>query len=243
MIKAYVLQIVGERIAGSIVWNENPSESMKKWRDFFRVSQQDLAKVMGISSSVIVDYERGRRAPGVKFLRKYVQALLDVDRSRGFPVTKELVKSLGLNLDYILDMGDFYEGLPVDVFITAVGGVPASSILPSEKISGYVIVDSIRSITMLSGSEFYQLLSFAVGRAMIFTHVSSGRSPMIALKVAPIKPKIVVLHSPIRIDPLALMLAESENLPVLVSTLKSEKDLLERLKLVKAKNSLSTVLQ
>ena len=66
-------------------------------------------------------------------------------------------------------------------------------------------------------------------RALIFTRVSTGRSPMIAVKVAPIKPAVVVIHGTKRVDPLAIRLAESERIPFILSTLKSVDELMRRL--------------
>jgi len=233
MIRDYYVELVGERIAGNIAWSPDTGMALRKWRRKFNASQLEVAKLMGVKPSVITDYEKGRRTPGVKFLRKYVKALVDVDRERGYGIVKELAKSFGINVDYILDLGDFYHEVSYDELVKALGGILVNSFIPEEPIYGYVIVDSIKSITLLSGNEYYQLLSFSVNRALIFTKVTTGRSPMVALKVAPMKPKVVGLHRPVKVDPLSIYLSEVERVPIIVSTLNSEKELVERLRELK----------
>jgi len=69
---------LGEKIAGEIVFSENPGKTIKKWRTSFNVSQSDLAEAVGVSSSVISDYENGRRkSPGLSMIKRIVEALLE----------------------------------------------------------------------------------------------------------------------------------------------------------------------
>ena len=44
-----------------------------------------------------------------------------------------------------------------------------------------------------------------------------GRSPMIAIRVHPLKPAAVIYIQPDRIDELALKIAEIENIPLIVT--------------------------
>ncbi len=60
----YILDMVGKRIAGDIVWSNDVFVSLRKWRETFKLSQQELAKELGVKQTVIADYERGRRQPG-----------------------------------------------------------------------------------------------------------------------------------------------------------------------------------
>ena len=54
-----------QRIAGEIALSSNPGRTIKKWREEFGLSQHQLADAMGVSHSVISDYESGRRkSPG-----------------------------------------------------------------------------------------------------------------------------------------------------------------------------------
>ncbi len=136
----------------------------------------------------------------------------------------------GINFPFIIDMRDFNSPIGIDKLIRAVDGVVVNSFVADKKIYGYIVTDSIRAILSLSGLEFYQVLSMMVNRVVVFTRVSSGRSPMIALKVAPIRPQIVVFHRPIKLDPLALMLSEVEGINIIVSTKPTEEDLIKGLK-------------
>ncbi|MEM1651660.1 MAG: transcriptional regulator, partial [Sulfolobales archaeon] len=67
-------------------------------------------------------------------------------------------------------------------------------------------------------------------RALIFTAVSTGRSPMVAVRVAPTKPAAVVIHQPKTVDTLAIRLADREMLPLVVSTHPSVDSLIEALR-------------
>ena len=226
----YIIENLAKRILGDISWSSSPGTAMKKWREAFQISQGELAKYLGISQSVIADYERGRRKPGVEFLRKYVLGLIEIDATRGYKVINELVKGYTLMLPYIDDLGDFPTPVSIDEIVVAVNGFIPNSTIPDIKVYGWLITDSLKAITSLKGMEFYQLLSFMLGRVVIFTNVSVGRSPMIALKIAPIKPPVVVFHRPVRLDPLALQLAEQDGLTIIVSTFQSAEDIKKRIR-------------
>ncbi|MEJ2778614.1 helix-turn-helix domain-containing protein [Stygiolobus sp. RP850M] len=226
----YLIETLAKRIAGDISWSESPGTSMRKWREAFNISQGELARYMGISQSVIADYERGRRKPGIDFLRKFVKGLIDIDAERGYRVINELIKGYALMLPFIDDTGDFQSPVGVDDIATALDGIIPNSFIPETKVYGWVITDSIRAIMSLKGLEFYQLLNFMLGRVVVFTNVSSGRSPLIALKIAPIKPSIIVLHRPVKLDPLALLLAEKDGITLIISILKDPKEIRERLR-------------
>jgi len=227
---SYAIETIGKRISGDIVWSKDVSGSLRKWREMFNVSQGELAREMGIKQSVIADYERGRRQAGSEFIKRYVLALISIDARRGYKVIKELAKMFGINFPFIIDMRDFNSPIGIDKLIRAVDGVVVNSFVADKKIYGYIVTDSIRAILSLSGFEFYQVLSMMVNRVVVFTRVSSGRSPIIALKVAPIRPQIVVFHRPIKLDPLALMLSEVEGINIIVSTKPTEEDLIKGLK-------------
>jgi len=68
-------------------------------------------------------------------------------------------------------------------------------------------------------------------RALVFTNVSTGRSPMVAIRVSPLKPAVVVIHGPRKkIDPLAIRLAERERIPLVLSLLNTVNDLVRSLR-------------
>lgn len=227
----YVIDNVAKMIAGDIVWSDSPGYAMRKWREIFKFSQNDVAKIMGISSSVIADYERGKRAPGSNFVKKFVSALIELDGKREYAVVKELAKSFTLNLPYVEDLMNFSRPIDSYLVVKAIDGiVPTSYFKPDVKVYGYLVADSIKAIMSLSGLEFYQFLALSIGRAFVFTKVTTGRSPLIALKIAPIRPPLIILHRPIRLDPLALYLAEKEQINLVVSTKGSEDEVIEALR-------------
>jgi putative transcriptional regulator len=73
-------------IAGEVVFSKRPGDVLRKWRLLFEQSQKNLAKAMGVASSVLSDYENSRRkSPGTDFIRRYVTALIELDVARGRP--------------------------------------------------------------------------------------------------------------------------------------------------------------
>ncbi|AWR97844.1 helix-turn-helix domain-containing protein [Acidianus sulfidivorans JP7] len=230
MNNSYVIELIGKRIVGDIVWSNNIGLSMKKWREMFGISQNELASHLGISQTVIANYEKNRRQPGSGFIKKFVEGLIEIDERRGMKVITELSKAFTLSFPFILDMRDFETPIKYDELIIAIDGIPLTSNINLDKIYGFVIVNSIEAITSLSGMEFYQFLSLIFNKVIVFTKVSSGRSPMVALKISPIKPKIVVFHRPLRMDPLAIDLADREGINVIISTKKDENELMKSLK-------------
>src|SRR5271157_4668775 len=94
------------KIAGSVVASADPGRAMRAWRDKLGIRQVALARSLGISASVLSDYESGRRpSPGVQFVRKYVEALVRLDESKG-----RVVSTLVSNEkdEAILAIGEFH---------------------------------------------------------------------------------------------------------------------------------------
>ena len=97
-------------------------------------------------------------------------------------------------------------------------------------IYGYTVVDSIKAITSLSGNDFLQIFGSTSERAIVFTGVSHGRSPLIAIKVHQLKPKMIVIHGPTnRVDELAVKLAEYDQLLLVLSKIPTVEDLVRAL--------------
>ena len=44
----FIEDLIAKRISGDIVYNRNPNVGLKKWRDYFEVSQIEVAKVLGL---------------------------------------------------------------------------------------------------------------------------------------------------------------------------------------------------
>jgi len=81
--------LLAEKIAGEITLSQNPGETLRKWRRNFAITQTDLSNYMGMSPSVISDYESGRRkSPGIMIVSKIIDALLRIDEGRGCNVLR-----------------------------------------------------------------------------------------------------------------------------------------------------------
>ncbi len=227
----FIIKEIEKRIAGEIAISNEPGAMIRKWREIFGVTQSEIARAMGVTPGVISDYEKGKRQPGSKFIKKFVQSLINIDKERGWSTLKEFVKHLVDYIDAVVDMADFERPVSIDELISVVDGyVPTSYINPSLKLYGYTVIDSIRSIEELDAREFSTLMGLSMSKAIIFTRVKSGRSPMVAMRVTHWKPNLVVLHEPRMLDTLALRLAEKDKITVVVSLVKDVETLVERLR-------------
>jgi len=225
-------ELVARRIAGEIVLSQNPGLAMRKWRALFRISQVQMASEMECSPSVISDYETGRRhAPGSTFVKRFVGALIDVDERTGGRYLQTLAGMTMGPSEAIIDIKEFTMPVKMSAICNAVDG----EILTGEgalnlDVFGYTIIDSIKAIESLSGLDFYRIFGSTSERALVFTGVTTGRSPMIAVKISPFKPRVVVLQGKIeKVDELAVRLAQRENVPLILSKRISVEDLVEAL--------------
>lgn len=227
-------EALAKRIAGEITLSSDPGKTMRKWREIFGISQTELAEYLGVSSSVISDYEGGRRkSPGASTIRKFVEALLEIDERRGGNVIKAFSKTIGSELptSAILDIREFALPLTIRDLVGAVkGDVVANMHLIDRRIYGYTVVDSIKAILEMSSEEFLKLYGWTTERALIFTKVTTGRSPMIAVRVQGLKPAVVVLHGVKKLDELAVKLAERERVPLVISHASSDAELITGLR-------------
>jgi putative transcriptional regulator len=209
---------LAKRIAGEIVLSAKSGTTLRKWREIFDVTTSSMAKQLGVSSSVVSDYEAGRRTPGARFLRRFVQGLFDSDAARGDRILRQLTCLTPRMAGAIIDMKEFLAPLKAERFVKAVDGViVAGRKYLNRDIYGYTILDSIRAIETLSGADFYQVLGATSERALVFTNVSSGRSPMVAVRVQTLKPRMMIMHGAAEIDKLAGYLAELEHIPLIRS--------------------------
>jgi putative transcriptional regulator len=215
---------LAEKIAGEITLSEHPGKTIRKWREEFHISQVKLAELLGLSPSVISDYESGRRkSPGVSTVRRIVEALFTADAERGYPVLSHYNyknaehgrgrrSSSGVgSSNGVIDIREFSVGIPMSVFVDAINGeVLSDSGKPGGYIHGYTVLDSLKAIVKFTALDYLKVYGWSSERALIFTKVTTGRSPMVAIRAHPLKPAMVVYHRPQRVDPLALKLAEVE---------------------------------
>ena len=217
-----------EKMAGEIVLSVDAGKTIRKWREEFGVSQQELAKYMGVSPSVISDYESGRRrSPGIVIVRRLVDGLIALDEASGGKILKKY--NLGEKSDCIISIKEFNSSFRGSDFVQLIEGEPLTkSVSLDMDIHGFTIIDSMKAITSLSSMDYLKIYGWSSERALIFTGVKFGRSPMIAIRAHPMKPALVVYHRPEHVDDLAIRLATLEGLPLIKTTLPIQ-TLVERL--------------
>ncbi len=210
-------------MAGEITLSKEPGGSMKKWREIFGVSQTELAEYMKVSSSTISDYEGGRRqSPGIGVVNRLVSALIAIDEKRGGKIRKQLEKDFKPK-DELFDTHEFFAAVKGTDFAEKIQAtsVANGSRLAETQIYGFTVVDSLKVILEVPVHEYMHLYGKTPDRALVFMSVENGRSPMIAVKIGrfstDMKPGIVVLHGIDKVDPLAIKIAETEKIPLLVT--------------------------
>ena len=217
---------LAEKMAGEITLSDNPGETLKKWRSIFEISQSDLASYLKVSPSVISDYESGRRkSPGIFIVSKIVDAILDMDVARGGVKIRSYEGLLrgDFSADAIYDIHEYLSPISVEELTKLINGEVVYS-PGSEHVKplyGYTVIDSLKAILQLSYNEFQKLYGWSSERAMVFTKISTGRSPMVALRVTNLKPALIVLHGlpAASIDPIAAKIAEIERVPLVASVM------------------------
>lgn len=214
-----VRMVLARRIAGEIILSNTPGSAMKKWRELFAVSQMRLSEKMVLSSpSVISDYEAGRRkSPGTKFVRRFVWALLAIDQEKGSRYIRELARLTSSPTTAILDLREFPVPVRIQLFCKAIHGEVLTCQEEAEReIAGYTVVDSLRAIETLSGWEFFTIFGSTTERALVFTDVCLDLSLMLAVRISPLKPRLVVFHG-VEPDEMAIKLSEYDRIPLIYS--------------------------
>lgn len=224
---------LAEKMAGEITLSDKPGEALKKWRLNFEIAQTDISSYLGVSPSVISDYESGRRkSPGTLIVSKIVDALINIDSEsgghkihayEGMLYSDQASKAVYATYEYTypMQLAKLATLIEADV---ANRGV-------EKPLYGFTVVDSKKAILELSSHEFQKLYGWSTERAMIFTKVSTGKSPMVAIRVTNLKPAAVVLHglSIREVDPMAKKMAEVDRIPLLATTMDLD-ELIEGLK-------------
>ncbi|MFH0927709.1 MAG: transcriptional regulator [Candidatus Micrarchaeota archaeon] len=207
-------------IAGEISLSPNPGSTMKKWREIFAITQTELAQYLKLSCSTISDYEGNRRkSPGTGIISRFVSALFEIDKSRGNPILSKLSADLGQSQDQYFETHEFATSISALDFAKLINAkvVANEELMKVKKIYGYTLMDSLKVILDMPFSQFHKLYGTMSERAFIFSRVSTGRSPMVVIRVTPMKPSLVILHGIDEVDALALKIAQREQIPVLVT--------------------------
>jgi len=220
------------KIAGNVVAAPDAGRAMRAWREKLSIKQKTLADTLGISASVLSDYESGRRpSPGVQFVRKYVEALVKLDEGKGRVVSRLVSSDKD---EAILSIGEFTSPVEALRILDALAATVLVGDPSTVKLYGYTVVDSIKTIYALSGYDFYRIFGATTERALVFTKVGMGRSPLVAIRVSQLKPRVVVIHGPREVDPLAIDLASREGLVLALSSAPSEEALIASLSELRA---------
>jgi len=216
-----IKDILAEKIAGEITLSPKPGQTIRKWRTAFEISQTELAKFLELSPSVISDYESGRRkSPGILTVKKIIGAFLEIDEKNNKGKILRKYQFITKNPEGILDIMEYPYSIPIKKFIKGICG----KLLTSKKnidmnIKGFTLVDGIEIIKTINSTSYSTLYGWSTERALVFTGIRYGRSPMIAIRVHPVKPSVIVYHNPGAVDPLAIQLADRENIPLLVTNI------------------------
>ena len=187
---------LAEKIAGEITLSDDPGATLRKWRTDFDISQTDLAAELEVSSSVISDYESGRReSPGIGVVGRLVSGLLAIDERRGGERIRQYgrVLSAGFESDVVYDLREYATSIPLAQLYDDLEATEVAS-NGTDRVSGHTVIDSIEAITRLSSEEFYNLYGQSTNRALVFTNVTRGESPLVAMRVVNPTPNAVVLH-------------------------------------------------
>ncbi len=225
---------VARWIAGDIATSKNPGASLKRWREKFSIKQNTLAKRLDISPSVISDYESGRRkSPGVGIIKRIVEMLIRTDEERGGQVTRAFSHRFGAHLppEIVLAMKEFEKPVKASEFVEVIDGKTlANGDSLDRNLFGYTVIDSPKAILELSMEDFMGLYGLTTERALIFTGVNTGRSPLVAIKVRGITPGIVIIHGNVdEADRLGVKIAESLRVPLVLSRVSSIDSLIDKL--------------
>lgn len=206
------------KIAGEIALSDKPGSTMKKWREIFGITQTELGEYLKISPSTISDYEGNRRkSPGIAVVKRFVDALIELDMRKGGVVTKRLREED--KEERFFETGEFSQAIGGAEFAKMIDAkvIANNDILEQKRLYGYTLLDSIKIILEMPYNEFPKLFGASPERAFIFTKVSTGRSPLVVVRVSQMKPSVIVLHDIDEIDKLAIKIAQVEKVPLLAT--------------------------
>jgi putative transcriptional regulator len=218
---------LAEKMAGEITLSDSPGQALKKWRMSFDIAPGVLSVRLGVSPSVISDYESGRRkSPGTAIVGKIVDAILAIDEENGGKHIQQFSSMLyaGTDDDVIYDIHEYTTPVPLQRFAEAIGcGLLCGSM--DQTINGYTVINSLSAILQLSSNEFNRIYGWSTERSLIFTNISTGKSPMVAIRVTPFKPRCVVLQGidVADVHPIVQKMAERDRITVMCTSVEIDK--------------------
>jgi putative transcriptional regulator len=232
--KKLIKENLVRKICGEIVLSPTPGSVIKKWRNIFKISQKEIADEMRVTPSVISDYESNRRSsPGIKIINNMVNTLIKISERKGGGFLKEFytLSSEDILSSSILEVKEFKLPISIKEFCDKTDSIlMVREDLTENQIYGYSLVDSRKAILELSPMELVKIYGYTTNRALIFSNIKTGRSAMVAIKVTNLKPSLVILHGPERVDEIAKRIAEIEGIVLAVTRTKNLNDLRNSLK-------------
>jgi putative transcriptional regulator len=218
---------LAEKMAGEITLSDSPGHALKKWRMNFEIAPGVLSERLGVSPSVISDYESGRRkSPGTAVVGKIVDTLLATDEETGGKHIEKFSTMLFSTVDddVIYDLHEYGTPVPLKDFSDAIECTLLCGSI-DQTLFGYTVVNSLNAIMQLSSDEFNRLYGWSTERALVFTNVSTGKSPMVAIRVTPFKPRCVVLQGIETTDvhPIGEKMAERDRITVMCTGMDVDK--------------------
>jgi len=218
---------LAEKMAGEITLSDSPGHALKKWRMNFEIAPGVLSDRLGVSPSVISDYEGGRRkSPGTAVVGKIVDTLLAIDEENDGRHIQKFSTMLFSNVedDVIYDIHEYAAAIPLKDFSEAIGCTLLCGSM-DQVLFGYTVVNSLNAIMQFSSDEFNRIYGWSTERAVVFTNVSTGKSPMVAIRVTPFKPRCVVLQGIEAADvhPIVEKMAERDHITVMCTSWEIDK--------------------
>jgi len=211
-------ELAGQIIV-DIVLNDKPWEAIREWRLRLGIPVTTLAKAMDVRPSVVSDLESGRRkSPGASVIKRIALALCQLkETSMEGTVKPEFSDDI---VPAIIDKKEFRSNvIGFDIQRRLKGELLGDPQYAEKRVHGYTLLDSVKAIMSLRSTDFLKVYGFNNQRALIFTDVEFGRSPMIAIRTHPIKPAMVVFHNPKRVDDLSIRLADDEGIGLISCTM------------------------
>ncbi|MGC9057965.1 MAG: transcriptional regulator [Candidatus Micrarchaeia archaeon] len=217
---------LAHKIASEITFSNSPGKTMRKWREIFSISQMELSRFLGINPSTISDYEGERRSnPGINVVKRFVSAIIEIDLARGGTVVSRYTQELPTSdFFYVHEFASSINGVDFAKLIEG-KAIANEELLDRAKVYGYTFIRSLRAIMEMQATDFPNLFGNTRERAFIFSDVSTGRSPMVVVRVNSIKPSIIVFHDlkENKVDKLAIALAQKEKIPLLLTYMPIDK--------------------
>jgi len=218
------------KVAGMIIYSNSPGKTLRDIRLRLGISQKSLASLINISPSVLSDYESGRRRkPGTRFIKKYIDALI---RSKGVSAVVLATHNSenASSNDAIINIKEYANPIKASKLIDLLEADILTGVnMIDSPIYGHTVLDSIKAIITMRGEQFYKIFGKSSERALIFTRVGIGRSPMVAVRISPLKPRLVMLQGTDRIESLAVEMALVENIILANIRIKNLNEVLEKL--------------